>query len=233
MLLKRASVCYERAGLFEEAIRVSLEIGDDLRAAAGQEHLGLMAEAAQSYAHAASKASEDRRGYVWREAARCYGTAQMFEPQAEALLRSGDALGAAWVRAHFAHLYQGARALLTTLSIDNASTAIASEVVHARCEAGTGLHGQASRRLNRVLGSIGVLMMDASYPRTLEWTIAVSEVLGRYDLGATAHSIAAARHLPEAIENWQRAAKRIVGTAAGVPARPNSAIKVGGDPGHE
>jgi hypothetical protein len=238
-LLHRAARCYLAAGLADDACRCFEGAGDAVAAARLHEQQQRWEPAATGYAAAGA----------WADAARCWLRCARPAAAADCLVKAGDPLRAAWVFADQAGLHGRARSLLAQVADESAGAQLGAELVRARCEAGTGAHDPAARRLRHVLDRLREPPAAPARPATagaeeegrraaaardgprrpavvgvhtgelIDWALAVAEALRRPDLGVLTHAAATAVGMPGAEQRWERWALATLGDAAGVPVR--------------
>lgn len=208
-LLDKALQCYLAAGWLDDACRVSEQLGDFARAGQLHERQGRSEEAAKAYARAG----------LWREAARCFERCDRPAEAADCLLKAGENLAASWLLAERAHRFVHALDVAQRLAPASPGEELFRELVVARCEAGTGEHGAAARRLRAAMAKLKDLESVQERLRCEEWTVAVARNLRRPDLTALAFAAAFQAGNPGAEERWEIWAMETLGDASGIPRR--------------
>lgn len=225
-LLERASRCYQRAGLPDDAVRC-LDASGQLRASARLlETLGRTGDAALRYEQAGA----------WREAAECHRRSQQHERCAECRLLDGDWLEAAWIFSHLLEQPARARALVQahrSLSAQGDSPATQKpgdveepqrttlvELILARCAAGMGESVAAARTLWRLAVAFPTDGSADARDMILERALTIAEVLERPDLSALLFAAGFRSELPNIPERWRQWAEQTLGDSSGIPDAP-------------
>lgn len=208
-LLEKARQCYLAAGWLDDACRLSEQLGDHARAGQLHERQERWEAAAEAYVRAG----------LWREAARCFERCGRTRDAAECLLKAGEPLAASWLLAETAHRFAHAREIAEQIVPTSPPEELLRTLVVARCEAGTGEHPAAARRLRRAMADLGRLEGALERRRVEDWAVAVAQSLRRPDLTALVYAAAFAAGNVGAAERWEIWARQSLGDASGVPRR--------------
>ena len=206
-LLRRAAHCYLVARWDDDACRCLEDAADHAAAARLHEQARRWGPAARHYALAQD----------WPGAARCHLKLGRPEEAAEALVRAGDSLRAAWVLAEHAGHYTRALATLVGVAAERPADRLAHDLVVVRCEAGRGEPASAAHRLAGAVEGLRSLGHGFDRERVEEWAFAVGRVLRRFDLIALIHAAAVTARVPGAPRRWEEWATATLGDATGVP----------------
>jgi hypothetical protein len=203
-LLYRAAQCYRHARLEQDALRL-YEILKDYRQIA-QYH-----ENQQHWSIAA-------RYYImiseWENTARCYQRAGMHDKEAEARLRAGTPIQAAWLWAHYVHQYRRALATIVDIDITEIVVRLQVELIQARCDAGMRQTKAAARRIRAVAANFNNSSLRTSLPRLFEWSLDIVMVMQRYDLAQELHAAYLETGIYNSLDIWTKWAEQILGNAA-------------------
>lgn len=205
-LLRRAVLCYRRAGADDDACRCLQQLGDFAAAALLHEQAKRWLLAARCFEGAAQ----------WRSAARCYLVAHEPESAACCLIAAEDYLEAGWLLAHEAQRVDRARAVLARVQPQGDEETLALALAVARCHS-VRQPGAGGSVLRRVVTALPQLAAGPGRERVVRWALAQAEVLRRPDLAAQLHAAMLEAGLPQAVEHWETWAQQRLGSAQGIP----------------
>jgi hypothetical protein len=207
-LLRRAAHCYLAAGWALDAGRCLEETSDFSSAGRVYEQQARWEDAARCFVRAGA----------WASAAECYLRSGQPLPAADCLVEAGDRLYAAWVLAHLAQRHGRAEALVDGLAPASEGEAVALDLVRARCEAAReSQRASAGARLRSAVERLAALDPGPVRRRIEDWSLAVAECLGRFDLTSLIYASAVAARRPQAEEEWEKWAIARLGSVSGIP----------------
>jgi hypothetical protein len=206
-LLERAVACYRLAAWEEDSCRVFVNLGDHRGAAACFRDLRRFGDAAENFELCGE----------WRQAAECYLLARDAERAADCWHRAGDWLEEAWVRAEYSREFSRAESVVGSTPPNSDLELVAVQIVIARCAAGLGQTGAATRRMSDVLTSLGVLSRDLLRSKWASRAREVASCLRRPDLAASIHAQDLATSQSDAEKSWQNWSQDLFGESFPLP----------------
>ena len=215
-LLEKAARCYEQADLLDDAARVWDRLERPDEASRLHERRGDWRRAADAAV----------RGKAWGRAARCYARIEHWEDAARCHLEAAEPLDAAWIFAHHLELPANAWSALDRLASHRDAELLAEllavEIVRARCDVDRGRREAAVRRLRGVPAALRGIPPGPRLWKLENWSVRVSEKLGRPDLTASIFAASVAAGSKDAGERWAAWALHALGEAPGELINPST-----------